>query len=180
MNIQRHKTAISRAKVSVPTKWAFLQGIVKSGSRVYDWGCGKGKDSEWLKEQGCIVTSYDPFYAPENDPDSVDFSKIDVVICNYVLNVIECPQSRIDLVESIAKSIGNNNIQLVISARPENQINKEAIKNGWKEYSDGFITSRDTFQKGYSLEGLNDLVSPIIQRDIINSYKTSGGAVCVY
>jgi DNA phosphorothioation-associated putative methyltransferase len=179
MDIQRHKTAIARPKVSVPTKWAFNQGVVDSTSNVFDWGCGKGKDSEWLKEQGCNVTSYDPFYAPENNPKSFDFSNTDVIICNYVLNVIECPQERIDLVQNIIKS-ANGNAKIVISARPDKQINKEAKKKGWKSYSDGFVTSHNTFQKGYNLEELTNFVGSLSDQKLSNSHKSSGGVVCVY
>jgi len=176
MDIERHKTAISRSNVNVPTRWAFDQGVITSKSNVYDWGCGKGKDSEWLKEQGCDVISHDPFHAPENDPDSVDFKNIDVIICNYVVNVIECPQTRIDLIKKMKDIAKSHKIKLVISARPESQIKSEAKKNGWKKYGDGFITSRKTFQKGFSLEQLNSLV----RLEAIKSHKTSGGIVCVY
>ena len=157
ITIQRQKTAIARSNVSVPTKWAFEQGIIADGSSVFDWGCGKGADVKWLREQGCTVVGYDPYHAPMFNPDTLPFKNFDVIICNYVLNVIECPQERIDLIQKIVHSAGKD-CKIMFSARPDKQINKEGKKNGWKVYSDGFITSHNTFQKGYNLEELIDLV----------------------
>ena len=65
--IARGKTAINRKDASVPTKWAEEHGYI--GSVVYDWGCGHGKDAEWLQEQKspeerCVIC-HDPEHFPQ-------------------------------------------------------------------------------------------------------------------
>lgn len=51
--IRRENTAIARTKPSSPTCWAEKNGYIKSS--VFDWGCGKGMDSKWLKNTGYDV-----------------------------------------------------------------------------------------------------------------------------
>jgi DNA phosphorothioation-associated putative methyltransferase len=178
MDIQRHKTAIKRNKASVPTRWAFEQGYLAPESTVYDWGCGKGKDSEWLAERGLYVISYDPFHAPENTPNSVDFSKVNTIICNYVLNVIECPEQRNELIQNILKK-SNENTVIIISVRPDKEINKAAKNGKWEKYKDGFITSHKTFQKGFNLDELTNILKMNGVKKVIKTHKTSGGIICI-
>jgi DNA phosphorothioation-associated putative methyltransferase len=164
MKIKRENTAIGRKTPSVPTKWAKENGHI--GNIVFDWGCGRGENSEYLTEKGHIVFKYDPFYFPDNDPETFDFSKIDTIICNYVLNVIEEPKERIELLRQIAsKSVKN----VILSVRSD--INKLSQGKNWKPFNDGFITG-STFQKGYSKEELlamQDILGSIVKIKSISS-----------
>jgi len=150
VTIARERTAISRSKVSAPTKWAEEEGHI-SGT-VYDWGCGKGMDSKWLRSMDYQVISHDPYHLPENDPDSVDFSNVDTIICNYVLNVIDEQAERESLLKKIAsKGVGT----VIISVRCDVDVN--AKKNGWKQYGDGYCTSHNTFQKNYDMNDVKEM-----------------------
>lgn len=71
------KTAITRKKPSVPTRYLIEQGLIKG--RTLDFGCGRGFDAQYLE-----CESYDPNYQP-NMPEG----EFDTIICNYVLNVVD-------------------------------------------------------------------------------------------
>lgn len=179
MEILRHKTAISRNKASTPTKLVFEKGYIEPGTIVFDWGCGKGKDDEWIASKGYNVIGFDPFYAPEQHPDKTDFSKIDVIICNYVLNVIEEPEERKELIQKILKK-AKKDTTIIISVRKDKEINKSAQKSKWKKYKDGFITKSKTFQKGYEEEELINLLKSNGVKKDIKTYKISSGIVCIF
>jgi len=87
--IARHRTAISRKRLSRPVARAVADGIITKGRSVLDFGCGRGDDVRLLREQGVRARGWDPHYAPDGDD-----SPADVVICSYVANVIEDPRER--------------------------------------------------------------------------------------
>lgn len=146
--IRREHTAISRTKPSSPTMWAHSNNYIKS--TVYDWGCGKGMDSEWLISLGYRVISYDPYHNPQKTPDSINFSEISTILLNYVLNVIESQEERSALLRSITY-YAKKGTTVVISVRSEKDI-ENSKKSDWIAHDDGYITTRRTFQKGYSME----------------------------
>jgi len=172
--IKPHNTAIKRNKMSVPTKWAKDQGIIQK--RVYDWGCGRGDDAKFLQGFGFDVIAYDPFHFPENHPETINFSQIDTVLNNYVLNVIENKKNRSKLLKNISdKIIGNTSV--VISVRRSTEIDRDGEAKGWKKHKDGWITSSDTFQKGYSKEEIEKLCSRYFE--VEKTKSISGGVILV-
>ena len=120
--IKTHNTAIKRNKMSVPTKWAKDQG--KIGKRVYDWGCGRGDDAKFLRECNFNVIAYDPFHFPENEPETMNFSQIDTVLNNYVLNVIENKKDRSKLLKNISDKISDKT-SVVVSVRRSTEIDRD-------------------------------------------------------
>jgi DNA phosphorothioation-associated putative methyltransferase len=79
------KTAISRHKISAPTMFLLKQGLISKDKTILDYGCGYGKDTEVLKSLGFNVVGYDPNYFPNSLSQESEF---DIVICNYVFNVL--------------------------------------------------------------------------------------------
>jgi len=79
-----HKTAITRNKISGPTQYLKEKGFLQG--RVLDYGCGKGFDADAVG-----MDKYDPHYFPHFQ---APVGGYDVVICNYVLNVVEYPDER--------------------------------------------------------------------------------------
>jgi len=69
-------TALSRGKISTPTRWLKENNLLKG--RVLDYGCGRGKDAKVLG-----FDKYDLFWWPKRPT-----GKYDTIICNYVLNVV--------------------------------------------------------------------------------------------
>ena len=70
------RTAITRKKPSLRTRWLVKNDLIKG--RVLDYGCGRGKDAETLK-----CEKYDPSWSPK-----LPKGKFDTIICVYVLNVV--------------------------------------------------------------------------------------------
>jgi len=174
MKINRHNTAIKRSKLSAPTKWAWKHNQIRS--KIYDWGCGRGDDAEFLKNDGFSVIAYDPYHCPENSPEMVDFGQIQTVMNNYVLNVIEHKATRTILLKKIADKISDKT-KVILSVRGRNEIENNAEKKGWKAYKDGFITSSNTFQKGYYQFEIEALCQRFF--DVYMSETLSGGTVLV-
>ncbi len=161
--MNEHKTAISRTKESRPVRDLLKIGAICG--RVLDYGCGKGKDTEFLLKKGFEVLSYDPYYKPI---DMRTAGKFDTIICNYVLNVIEDEKARIQLFKTLINHLHNDG-KLFITARPVKDITAAAKKGSWIKYKDGFITGKKTFQKGISGEYINELYA--MAKTIISSNK---------
>lgn len=88
-----HLTAIARKKPSAPMM--FLWGInrLQPDRVILDYGCGKGKDVEWMKSIGRMAFGYDPHYAPNTIQNGMA-NCYDIITCNFVLNVIESSNER--------------------------------------------------------------------------------------
>lgn len=76
------KTAKHRAEASAPLKFLLSRQLIKG--KVLDFGCGYGKDVEYLRNQYFDALGYDPYYFPMD----IKGAKFDTIICTYVLNVI--------------------------------------------------------------------------------------------
>lgn len=136
-SIKRHITAISRNRLSMPVSLAISKNIINKNTTIFDMGCGRGDDLRRLSELGFTVSGYDPYYFPQNKKQSVD-----IVILNYVVNVIEDIEERTNV---ILEAISLCKIATIISVRL-----KQKIPKTFKPFNDGYITSKNTFQKFYS------------------------------
>jgi len=174
IKIKRETTAMHIQRASFPTRWAEEKKIIKS--TVVDWGCGRGRDTNWLISLNYDVLSYDPFFKPSPSPQEIDFSSVNTVLLNYVLNVIESDNERRTLLNDIYSYVYNGTI-LIVSARSEEEISSFASKSNWKRFNDGFLTSKKTFQKGYTLDELCE--SLIFMGKIVDKIEFEGGVVCV-
>lgn len=127
-----HLTAIARKKASVPVRRLVSDGRIVG--RTLDYGCGRGKDSEYI---GC--DGYDPHYRPERP-----IGTFETIVCNYVLNVIEAESERAAVLRDI-QSLLTDNGRAYITVR-----NDKGALNGY--------TSRGTWQ------GLIVLDLPVVYR----------------
>ncbi|MBD2336650.1 HIT domain-containing protein [Calothrix sp. FACHB-156] len=80
-NIFSHLTAIERTSLSFPAQYLLNQNLLQG--KILDFGCGFGNDVKILRDKGCDITGYDPYYFPQYPQD-----KFDTIICFYVLNVL--------------------------------------------------------------------------------------------
>ncbi|QHG15988.1 HIT family protein [Nostoc sp. ATCC 53789] len=76
-----HLTAIERNYLSFPAQFLLNQNLLQG--KILDFGCGLGNDVKILRQKGCDITGYDPYYFPEYPE-----NKFDTIICFYVLNVL--------------------------------------------------------------------------------------------
>lgn len=105
------KTAIHRTTISAPLL-SFVKNKLIRGS-VLDYGCGHGKDLEYL-QQFCIdADGWDPNHRPNMIPLT---RKWDTILCTYVLNVLESETDRMFVVE-IIKSLLNPGGNAYITVR---------------------------------------------------------------
>lgn len=172
VNVSRELTAMSTKEPSSPTKWAYSRGYITSV--VYDWGCGRGRDSNWLKKMDVDVISFDPYYAPDNKPQFQDFNKVKTILLVYVLNVIERVEERISLLDSI-KYFANRGTKIIIACRNQKEISNFALKGNWEKHNDGYLTQRGTFQKGFTE---NELILMCKNLGFIEEVNPNLGGLC--
>lgn len=135
--IQRHLTALSRDKLSVPMFLIAQRGYLDGSFSVLDYGCGRGDDLRELEEHGVPCVGWDPVHLPETD-----IEPCDIVNLGYVLNVIEDVDERRQTLE---RAFSYTSKFLVVSV----MLGNERVFERYKPYKDGVITSRNTFQKYY-------------------------------
>ncbi len=81
LNQYSHLTAKERDNPSLPVR-ILLEKKLLIG-KVLDFGCGFGKDVEFLKSKNIDCQGFDPYYFPD-EPNE----KFDTILCFYVLNVL--------------------------------------------------------------------------------------------
>ena len=150
--VQRHLTALNRATLSAPVQILIKHGLLSSESSFFDYGCGRGTDMSALKDAGISVGGWDPHYAPENEIQSAD-----VVNLGFVVNVIEDSAER---VEAIQKAFSLANKVLAVS------VMLYGPEQPGKPFRDGFLTSRNTFQKYFSQGELKDYLEHVLGQQV--------------
>jgi hypothetical protein len=169
----RKNTALASKLPSIATRLASEKGFIKE--TILDWGAGKGRDTKWLQNNGITTIQFDPYYNPLPRIEDLDFRKINTILLIYVLNVIEVIEERIELIKEIKRRAYNGTF-VIISVRTEKEITSFAKKSKWKNFGDGFITGKKTFQKGFNSIEFNNLCSSlgkIIDEKETNSYLFS-------
>jgi len=150
--IQRHLTALNRSTLSAPVQILIKLGLLSSESTFFDYGCGRGTDMSALMDAGITVGGWDPHYAPENK-----IQNADVVNLGFVVNVIEDSAER---VEAIQKAFTLANKVLAVS------VMLYGPEQPGKPYRDGFLTSRNTFQKYFSQGELKDYLEHALGQQV--------------
>jgi DNA phosphorothioation-associated putative methyltransferase len=136
--IQRHKTAISRDRLSSPMQLLARRGFLNGDYSVFDYGCGKGDDLRELQAHGIKAYGWDPNYKNDSGLNSSD-----IVNLGYVINVIE---NRDERDEALRNAFNLTNKLLVVSA----MLGSEQRIARFSRFNDGVVTKSNTFQKYYS------------------------------
>ncbi len=150
VEVQRHKTAIARYKLSKPIQTVIEYGLLNENTSLLDYGCGQGHDVIGLKEMGFTAVGWDPVYSPD-----VDKEPTDIVNLGFVLNVIEDPVERADVLHE-AYELSNN--LLVVSTLVANS----STPMPGRPYKDGILTSRNTFQKYFQQNELQHYIEDVL------------------
>src|SRR5262245_32809316 len=145
-NVARHRTAIRRGRVSRPLRAAMEDQLVSRDRSVLDYGCGHGEDVSILQSEGYTATGWDPAFRPD-----AHRAPADVVNLGYVLNVIEHPAERADVLRAAWELTRD---LLVVAARLTNELPEVA----GAEYGDGQLTKLGTFQKYYTQTELRGVI----------------------
>jgi len=150
-SIERHKTAIRRYSLSRPVSLLLQNSIIRPGQKVFDYGCGHGHDVEILQQQGFEIAGYDPYFRPEVPPHAAD-----VVNLGFVLNVIENPSERADVLQR-AFALATKVICVSVMT---------TLQQGYEgeSYADGVVSKRKTFQKFYTQDEIKSYLETILER----------------
>jgi DNA phosphorothioation-associated putative methyltransferase len=135
--VARHKTAMVRAALSRPLAMALADQLIDPSLFVFDYGCGRGDDIRNLASLGYNADGWDPSHRP-----NAQRREADVVNLGYVVNVIERPEERAEVLRSawaLAQRL------LIVSAR----LTWDARDLTGRALGDGLVTSTGTFQKFY-------------------------------
>lgn len=94
-NLYSYLTAKERDNPSLPIRILLDRNLIVG--KVLDFGCGFGKDVEYLKQKGFDCKGFDPHYFPTILP-----QKFDTIICFYVLNVL-FPEEQNEVLMEISR-----------------------------------------------------------------------------
>jgi DNA phosphorothioation-associated putative methyltransferase len=155
-DIRRHLTALSRTNFSAPVQALLRQGLIDHQSTFFDYGCGRGDDVRGLIANGLDASGWDPHYAP-----SAEKRIASVVNIGFVINVIEDMAERVGALKgAYACTTGVLSVAAMLSgaAPPEG-----------RRYRDGYISSRNTFQKYFTQAQLRDFIEHTLEENAIAS-----------
>ena len=130
-----HKTAITRSKVSAPTKFLLREAHIRNLDkvRVLDFGCGKGYDADVYG-----FDKYDPSYFPEYPTGQYDY-----IMCNYVLNVLT-KEDEADILEQIDELLKPDGAAFI-------SVRRDRCETYGTLTTNGHFTKRGTYQRRVEL-----------------------------
>lgn len=155
IEVQRHKTAIARYRLSRPIQTVIEYGLLTESMSLLDYGCGQGDDVNRLKQMGFTVSAWDPVYHPDGSKRPAD-----IVNLGFVLNVIEDPIERTAVLHEayeLSKKL------LVISTL----IATSSTPMMGRPYKDGILTSRNTFQKYFRQDELERFIEDVLDTSAV-------------
>jgi hypothetical protein len=151
-SVARHLTALVRHGFSAPVQALARYGLINSSVEVLDYGCGRGDDVRGLTANGIQAYGWDPHYAPDRPK-----READIVNLGFVINVIENFDERTEALRTayaLARKV------LAVAA----MLASQATLPG-RPYRDGFVTSRNTFQKYYTQAQLAGFIADVLGDD---------------
>lgn len=164
-SIQRHRTAISRDRLSRPMYMLQQRGYFDGNYSIFDYGCGRGDDLTELQLNDINCKGWDPVHRPNEK-----LQKTDIVNLGFVINVIE---DRIERDETLLKAAKLAKKMLVVSA----MLGNERIYEKYKPYKDGVVTAHNTFQKYYTQGELKQYIEATLKKPAV---AISGGIYAVF
>lgn len=161
--ILRHLTALTRSALSAPVQLLLRHGLLAPERSFFDYGCGRGGDVAQLQKDGFNAQGWDPHFAP-----SEPLIACDVVNLGFVVNVIEDSAERVEALSrafSLTRQVLAVGVMLY-SAQPAG-----------RRFGDGYLTSRQTFQKYFTQAELKDFVEQVLHRE---AFTVGPGVVLVF
>lgn len=156
------ETALHRSSPSFPARMLYEMDLLEG--KIFDWGCGRGSDLAYFRSKGFEVEGWDPVHRKETPPSQFVSESFNLVHCAFVLNTLEDPEERIKVLQEIHDFLPATGY-LSLTVRSETDILRRK-KTTWKKHGDGWVTTRGTFQKGYTAEQLVKLITPLY-KDIV-------------
>ena len=151
VQVDRHKTAIARYRLSKPIQTLMDNELLSKATPLLDYGCGRGDDLRHLDEMGYSVSGWDPVHFPHGKKEPAD-----IVNLGFVINVIEEPTERMEVLQ---EAFGLTRSLLVVSVIVAGS---SATTTG-RRYKDGILTSRSTFQKYFEQQELERYLEDVLE-----------------
>ncbi len=154
IGVRRHLTALSRSNFSAPVQALLRHGLIGQDTSFFDYGCGRGDDVRNLCANGVTASGWDPHYAS----DAVK-RPAHTVNLGFVINVIEDIDERVAALRgayALAEGV------LAVAAMLTSQCPADG-----RPYRDGYLSSRNTFQKYYSQAQLRDFIEHTLDESAI-------------
>jgi DNA phosphorothioation-associated putative methyltransferase len=152
--ILRHLTALSRNFLSAPVQALLRHDLLNVGRTFFDFGCGRGDDIEAVRTLGINAAGWDPHFRANEAREPAD-----VVNIGFVINVIEDIGERI---EALQRAYDLAKGALSIAA----MLWSSTVNKG-RPYGDGYLTSRNTFQKYFSQGELQNFIESVLDEQAI-------------
>lgn len=150
-SVQRHLTALARTAISAPVQLLLRHGLLAPKRSFFDYGCGRGDDIAALTAEGFIASGWDPHYAPDRER-----LPADVVNVGFVINVIEDPAERVDVLHRAFTLTHGVMAVAVMLYGPESM---------GRLFGDGVVTTRGTFQKYFNQAELKDFLEHVLHQE---------------
>ena len=152
--VHRHLTALSRAFLSAPVQALLRHGLITESRSFFDYGCGKGDDLEGVRSLGISAAGWDPHFRADGSKQPAD-----VVNIGFVINVIEDMRERIEALQgahALTQGVLSVSAMLWSSASTKGRL-----------FGDGYLTSRNTFQKYFSQGELQNFIESVLDEQAI-------------
>ena len=153
--VERHRTAIDRNKLSQPMQILARHGYLNGDWSILDYGCGKGDDLRELEAHGLDFVGWDPAHYPEGL-----LVASDIVNLGFVLNVIEEKEERL---KCLRRAWGYTDKLLIVSV----MIAGESVVSQFTPFKDGVLTSRKTFQKYYAQSEIRHYLESALSESVV-------------
>lgn len=123
-NLKSHLTAITRRTVSKPMV-AIDQAVQLAYDyrKTLDYGCGRGYDAKYF-----CMDKYDPHYFPEQP-----VGPYDLIVCNYVLNVIESVEQKMAVIRNIQALLADDGCAYITVRNDYRALNGCTGKGTWQD-----------------------------------------------
>ncbi len=170
------KTAIARRGPSGPAKALrpCIERVIAASAQnpsvrgVLDYGCGRGADAHYFRSLGIDADGYDPH--AQFGFDELPTGLFMVVMLIFVLNVLPTREARLEVMRGAAARLVPDGV-LIVATRSTAHIRREAARNGWRDWRDGFVSDerRGTFQHGMDAKeilGLGEILGLRLQRPL--------------
>jgi hypothetical protein len=141
-----HNTAMARKGASAPARELVKRGIIRPGQSVLDFGCGRGADVKFYSALPAAADGYDPHWQPTR-PYGKRFDRVTMM---YVVNVIDDHASRVRALRSAASHMAPDGALVVVARAQKDIDDSRKWKGGWQQRGDGWLTPKQTFQKGFT------------------------------
>ena len=152
-------TAIRRTSPSAPTRFLYERDLLEGP--ILDYGCGYGKDVEFLRGLGYTCEGYDRFNSTFDDIEVLVKHNYSTIICNYVFNVIYDWKTLESLKNTLPKLAKN----VYVSVRSD----VNSIKATWKyDFCHQGYWNKTNFQRFFTI---NDVKEEFVWVEIIFATK---------